>query len=208
MKAVQNYFDKNHNFFLKFGGLFCFTFLIVVVPSMQYVSMKNEISKQREVNQELVAHISEMDEQMKTYKVAYAKQQAVQKEVQCLARNIYFEAGTEPKAGKIAVAEVTMNRVKKGYAGTVCDVVNQKNNGICQFSWVCSPKRTINSMKNWLESKSIAENILISKKKYGIIGNATHFHADYVEPSWANSKRYVSQIGRHIFYSERINDGK
>ena len=208
MKAVQNYIDKNHDLLLRFGGLICLSFLILFVPMHTLVTMQRNLDEHVAKEQALKAEIADLTEQMGVYKVAYAKQQAVQKEVQCLTQNIYYEAGSEPNAGKIAVAEVTMNRVKSGYAKTVCGVVTQKSNGICQFSWVCSPKKAINSMKNWVESKKIAENILISKKKYGIIGNATHFHADYVDPSWADSKKYVSQIGRHVFYSERLKDGK
>lgn len=208
MKAVQNYIDKHHDLLLRFGGLICLSFLILFVPMHTLVTMQRNLDEHVAKEQALKAEIADLTEQMGVYKVAYAKQQAVQKEVQCLTQNIYYEAGSEPNAGKIAVAEVTMNRVKSGYAKTVCGVVTQKNNGICQFSWVCSPKKAINSMKNWVESKKIAENILISKKKYGIIGNATHFHADYVDPSWADSKKYVSQIGRHVFYSERLKDGK
>jgi spore germination cell wall hydrolase CwlJ-like protein len=203
MTAVQNYIDKHHDLLLRFGGLLSLTFLIVVVPMHTLVTMQKNLDARIASEQALQNQIADLHEQMGVYKVAYAKQQSVQREVQCLAQNIYYEAGTEPSAGKIAVAEVTMNRVKKGYAKTVCGVVTQKSNGTCQFSWVCSPKKAVDSMKNWVESKKIAENILISRKKYGIIGNATYFHADYVDPSWADSKKYVSQIGRHVFYSER-----
>ena len=44
----------------------------------------------------------------------------------CLAQNIYFEARSESQAGMIAVAQVTMNRVKHPrYPNTVCEVVKQ-----------------------------------------------------------------------------------
>ena len=33
-----------------------------------------------------------------------------QRQLSCLARNIYFEAGSEPFEGKVAVAQVTLNR--------------------------------------------------------------------------------------------------
>jgi spore germination cell wall hydrolase CwlJ-like protein len=123
------------------------------------------------------------------------------KEVDCLARNIYFEAGAEPRLGKIAVAEVTMNRVKnKHYPKTVCEVVHQRTRTVCQFSWVCEGKGTIVPNATWRESRKIAESILISKRKYGIIGEAKFFHADYVYPNWADTKEVVAQIGQHIFY--------
>ena len=68
-------------------------------------------------------------------------------EVECLAQNIYFEAAKESFEGKLAVAQVTLNRVNSGkFANNVCGVVKQKDkiNGvmICQFSWFCNQAYT------------------------------------------------------------------
>ena len=202
MKAVQNYIDKNHDAIIRFGGLLSLMFLIVVVPANSYLKMQEKLDMHIANEEALQTEINELNYQMGFYKTAYAKQQSVQKEVQCLARNIYFEAATEPRAGKIAVAEVTMNRVKEGFAKTVCGVVNQKNNGICQFSWVCEPKRSITMVNEWKEAKEIAENILISQKRYSTIHGAMFFHADYVNPTWARTKEFVRKIGRHMFYRD------
>ena len=49
------------------------------------------------------------------------------KDIDCLAKNIYYEAGSEPEEGKVAVAMVTINRVRDGRFGkTVCSVVDQR----------------------------------------------------------------------------------
>lgn len=49
------------------------------------------------------------------------------KDVDCLAKNIYYEAGSEPEEGKVAVAMVTINRVRDGRFGkSVCAVVDQR----------------------------------------------------------------------------------
>jgi spore germination cell wall hydrolase CwlJ-like protein len=49
------------------------------------------------------------------------------KDVECLARNIFYEAGSEPEEGKAAVGIVTINRVKDSRFGrSICDVVNQR----------------------------------------------------------------------------------
>jgi spore germination cell wall hydrolase CwlJ-like protein len=49
------------------------------------------------------------------------------KELACLARNIFFEAGAEPIEGKVAVGVVTLNRVQDGRFGRgVCGVVDQR----------------------------------------------------------------------------------
>jgi spore germination cell wall hydrolase CwlJ-like protein len=49
------------------------------------------------------------------------------KDEDCLARNIYYEAASEPEEGKVAVGLVTINRVKDGrFANSICGVVNQR----------------------------------------------------------------------------------
>jgi spore germination cell wall hydrolase CwlJ-like protein len=49
------------------------------------------------------------------------------KDIDCLAKNIYYEAGSEPEEGKVAVAMVTINRVRDGRFGkSVCSVVDQR----------------------------------------------------------------------------------
>jgi spore germination cell wall hydrolase CwlJ-like protein len=67
-----------------------------------------------------------------------AKQAVIDKQVRCLAENIYYESRGESLEGQIAVAKVTLNRLDEGYARTVCGVVKQRNPNGCQFSWVCN----------------------------------------------------------------------
>jgi spore germination cell wall hydrolase CwlJ-like protein len=163
--------------------------------------MQDKLDAQQTANVLLTSELETLNHKVEFLNLSYEKKQLVLKEVECLARNIYFEAGGEPRNGKIAVAEVTMNRVKsKRYPRTVCGVVYQKTKGTCQFSWVCERGKVVSYNRSWDESIKIAENILISKRNYGIIGNATYFHADYVEPQWAETKEFVKQIGRHLFY--------
>ena len=50
------------------------------------------------------------------------------KQLECLARNIYWESANQPFEGKVGVAQVTMTRVEDGRFGKdVCGVVYQKN---------------------------------------------------------------------------------
>lgn len=212
MKAVEKFFDRNHDHLVKYGGLFALFFFVIFVPIHGYLDTKRQadqaISAQTEYYDALEQQLANLKTELRLaqselgfYKSSYSEQQMLMKEVDCLARNIYFEAGSEPKTGKIAVAEVTMNRVKnRNYPKTVCGVVYQRTRNICQFSWVCEGKGTVIPNPRWRESKKIAENILISKKKYGIIGDAKFFHAHYVYPTWADTKEVVAQIGGHIFY--------
>ena len=78
-------------------------------------------------------------------------------EIECLAHNVYFEASGESFQGKLAVAQVTMNRLNTTKKrNSVCNVVYEKRNKICQFSWVCSKGRKIKSIKAYEESKAAA----------------------------------------------------
>ena len=198
---VENYFDRNHNLFLKFGFLFSVFFFGLFVPHQMITKMSAEIQAHQNANDVLSTQVRDMSLQVEFLNLSYEKQRRIRTEVECLAKNIYFEAGSEPRAGKIAVAEVTMNRVRsKQFPKTVCGVVYQRQGKTCQFSWVCQGKQNIRSNRTWNESYKIAENILILKKRYGIIGSAKYFHADYVEPNWAAEKQIVMQIGQHIFY--------
>lgn len=124
-----------------------------------------------------------------------------QKQVDCLAQNIYHEAGYEPQEGKVAVAMVTLNRLASGnYAGDVCGVVKQKTNGTCQFSWYCAVTGlTIRDYSLYNDIRNLAVNVMMNYDNMNdITGGATYYHADYVNPGWRLPK--TTKIGRHIFY--------
>jgi len=206
LRNVENYFDRNHNLFCRWGGLFFLLFFTLYVPFTMVAKVNadlgSKISAYEQQNTMLSTQVDLMSTEMEFLRLSYEEKQKVMRDVECLARNIYFEAGGEPRLGKIAVAEVTMNRVKsRQYPRTVCGVVHQKVRGTCQFSWVCEGKKSVHRNSSaWKDSVKIAENILISKKEYGIIGNAKHFHAVYVDPEWAERKKIIKIIGQHIFY--------
>ena len=49
------------------------------------------------------------------------------KDVECLARNIFYESGGEPLEGKVAVGIVTINRSQDSrFPSTICGVVHQR----------------------------------------------------------------------------------
>ncbi len=136
-------------------------------------------------------------------------------ELECMSKNIYFEAAIESTAGKLAVAQVTMNRVKSThYPNTVCKVITQglhHSNGFpvrdrCQFSWYCDGKHdepfTRGSM--WKESEKVARYVLSTPDLMDITDGATHYHADYISsPRWANPRRKTVEIDTHIFYNNK-----
>ena len=135
-------------------------------------------------------------------------------ELECMSKNIYFEAAVESTAGKLAVAQVTLNRVKsQQFPDTVCSVVYEgkhNKNGFpirdrCQFSWYCDGKHdTPNKGKMWEESKQIAKYALTNNTKMlDITDGATHYHADYIpNPRWALARQRTLQIDTHIFYNK------
>lgn len=119
------------------------------------------------------------------------------RDLECLAKNIYFEARGESKQGKIAVAQVTLNRVihTAEFNKTICGVVYQKH----QFSWTNLPKQSIRDLEQWEESFHIAQGILHGKIFLENF-DALYYHADYVKPQWRVTRQYISTIGKHIFY--------
>ena len=131
-----------------------------------------------------------------------------EQQLDCLALNIYREAGYEPFEGKVAVAQVTMNRVKSGNFGKdVCGVVYQKNvvmeKVVCQFSWACDQvhkNRPINK-EAYNESYAVAKKVLLEGFKLDVLKDALYYHATYVNPRWPLDK--IGQIGQHIFYRQK-----
>ena len=130
------------------------------------------------------------------------------KQLECLTRNIYWEAAGEPFEGKVAVAQVTMNRVVSGKFGSgVCGVVYQKNvfyeKVVCQFSWYCENNYKVKAIHKpmWRESEEVAKKVLLEGFRLPSLHNALYYHADYVNPGWKLPK--IEKIGRHIFYGER-----
>jgi spore germination cell wall hydrolase CwlJ-like protein len=121
----------------------------------------------------------------------------------CLAQAIYYEARGEQLQGQIAVAEVILNRVaSKSYPNSVCGVVfqNQQVRNACQFSFACDGKSdNPPSGTSWLQSRLLAQ-YQIRDPNLDLTDAATHYHADYVSPSWAGRLHKTVKIGRHVFY--------
>lgn len=130
-----------------------------------------------------------------------------EKELTCLAKNIAYEAPDESYEGKLAVATVTMNRVRsRSFPKTVCGVVYQKNPRGCQFSWTCGPRGKLE--KNiYAESKKIAHDVLTKNVRLVSIKNALYFHNTTVTPSW-DFARPIKKIGNHIFYVVKTNESR
>jgi spore germination cell wall hydrolase CwlJ-like protein len=129
------------------------------------------------------------------------------RELDCLARGIYFEARGESIRGQLAVGRVILNRVKsKAYPDTVCEVVYQNKNrhNRCQFSFACDGKPdTIKERAEWGVILMHAAWLLASDlddRSTRLVRFATHYHADYVSPHWSRVLVLAGRIGHHLFY--------
>jgi spore germination cell wall hydrolase CwlJ-like protein len=139
------------------------------------------------------------------------------KQLKCLAENIYHEAGNENANGKAAVARVVMNRVNYGFASTPCNVVYQVTTitkidedtldsyrvRMCQFSWVCEGKQKPNtSDPKYVQALDIAYQVLAYDAYQDVLPRtALFFHNLTVDPFWPYKQ--VARIGNHIFYSKQ-----
>jgi len=135
--------------------------------------------------------------------VGTANSQSYARSLQCMTQAIYYEAGNEPVEGQRAVAQVILNRVRSPvYPSSVCGVVYQgseRKTG-CQFTFTCDGSLArAPSAHGWARASGVAMAAL-GGYVHAPVGWATHYHADYVVPYWAQSLDKLTTIGRHIFY--------
>ena len=129
------------------------------------------------------------------------------KQIACMARNIYYEAGAEAMPGQAAVARVVMNRVNHGFAETPCKVIYQKTlineNIVCQFSWVCEDKTDPSkSNPKYKRALQVAYEVMVFDMHKNVVPkSALFFHANTIDPLWPYKQ--VARIGNHIFYSKQ-----
>jgi len=139
---------------------------------------------------------------------SYVSVNNVDKTLECLAMNIYKEAAQESFEGKVAVAQVTLNRVNHPkFPKEVCSVVYEKNvimsRVVCQFSWYCDSAyraRPVNKAA-YQESYAVAKKVLLEGFKLDMLDDAIFYHAVYVNPRWPYER--VGVIGNHIFYRSK-----
>lgn len=136
-------------------------------------------------------------------------------DLECLAKNIYFEARNQSLMGQLAVAHVVINRVQDDrYPNTICEVVEQgptyvnwKGNIMqvrnkCQFSWYCDGLSDIpHNNILWEITQETAQQALVIYKNFGDLTNgSTHYHAANVNPYWVSELSKTIHIDDHIFY--------
>jgi len=145
------------------------------------------------------------------FKVAKAQQQktkSIDRQLACLARNVFYEANGEPMAGQMAVAQVTVNRARSGlFPNDLCAVVAQTtivggDTKVCQFSWYCdSDLNKSRVIKPWEPSYIAAKKVFLEGQRVAKIDeNVMWFHEDSVKvnPRWPH--KVATKIGNHVFY--------
>ena len=188
MKANQlsSLAQRYGSYMLKAFGLFAVIYVVCAVTSARFETLR---------------------EQSDGLPSGYISAAQRTRELDCLTRNIYWEAASEPFEGKVGVAQVTLNRVESGkFASSVCAVVYQKNvfyeKIVCQFSWFCESGHTAKTIHKplWNESEEVAKKVLLEGFRLPGLKDALYYHADYVNPGWKKPK--LEKIGHHIFYGE------
>ena len=141
------------------------------------------------------------------------------KQLTCLALNVFWESRAEPVMGKLAVANVTLNRqVNSLYPKDVCGVVYQRSDSVCQFSWTCKSSlskqtRFVTIRRNLAEYNALISAVNVSvyayKTRHDITDGALYFHSTSVKPDWSRHRKIKKtrsgyteggRIGKHIFY--------
>lgn len=119
---------------------------------------------------------------------------------ECLARNVFYEAGVESLEGKLSVVQVTINRWHSGmYGNTVCQAVYAPG----QFSWTADRKKRWYRPKGqlWLDSVEAVKKFTNQGLRVRGIEDSSHYHANWIrKPKWAYEMAVSEQIGQHVFY--------
>lgn len=125
-----------------------------------------------------------------------------QKEVLCVARNIYHESRSESVEGQIAVAQVVVNR-QNSLDKTACEVVYAKH----QFSWTTKKPKV--NLKDPIEREAfedaaaIAVDVMTGKSD-SVVGDAEYFISkDMKKPAWTKALKFVGVVGKHAFYAKK-----
>ncbi len=128
---------------------------------------------------------------------------------QIVASCLVLEAGGEGPEGMQAVLNVILNRAEGSLHRVVPETVKIGAFSCMSSVWKRSEPNyspLIRRAENQSDAYEEAMN-LISLMEEGFLRDntrgATHYHAAYIHPYWADSLRYLTTIGNHIFYVER-----
>ena len=118
------------------------------------------------------------------------------RELECLAVGIYYEAKSESLKGQLAVGHVIANRAESGrFPSSYCGVLFQRS----QFSFIRgkSLPSVPRASQDWQDAVAIAK-IVDQELQPSPMGKALFFHARRVSPGWRLTR--VGTLGNHVFY--------
>jgi len=135
-------------------------------------------------------------------------------EIECLAKNAYFEAQNQSKTAQIAVMQVVINRVEHDKFGdTICNVVQHGPTrtgskgepvpirGRCQFSWYCDGKSDEpRDPELYEEIKTLAYAVASNDIVIDVTEDSLYYHSTRSYPYWRNKFEKTIVIDDHIFY--------
>jgi spore germination cell wall hydrolase CwlJ-like protein len=122
--------------------------------------------------------------------------------LECLTDAVYYEARGESDQGQAAVAQVVLNRVRRGgFPKSVCGVVFQGVDAhTCQFSFACDGAMGYGlEPAAWRRARVIAQRALDGFVMQEV-GDATNFHVARLGQIWGSGLVKVAQVGAHVFY--------
>ena len=129
----------------------------------------------------------------------------------CLAAAAYYEAG-QGEVDERAVIQVVLNRTRHpAFPKTVCGVVfqGQERSTGCQFTFTCdgAMSRRRPSPGAWERARTIAQEALNGRTE-PLVGNATHYHTDWVLPVWSRQMDKIAAVNTHLFLRWRGRQGE
>ena len=127
-----------------------------------------------------------------------------EKELNCLANNISYEARNQSELGQLAVGLVTVTRAKhEKWSKSICGVVHEPK----QFSWTWDGKQNIQRHEDslqYLRALNLASRILYGEfDSVRDMFTADHYHTTKVHPAWANKMERIATIDNHVFYVDQ-----
>lgn len=174
--------------------------VLVTLSGILFLTLYSEVKYQLAEEQKAVAIAPVKIKNQSPYIQKTTSIDYTNRDVECLARNVYFEARSENTVGQYAIAQVTINRVSaKRWGKSVCNVVYAKK----QFSWTVKNKLKTVKLKGkaWENAKLVAKASLEKGIRVKDLDKALFYHADYIStPYWVENKAFIKSIGQHKFY--------
>ena len=141
---------------------------------------------------------------------ASASEIDINKELDVLADNVYFEARGEGIAGWEMVTRVTLNRVASSqFPDTISKVVHQKKGNVCQFSWYCDKNvqariQKARKTKIWKDIREFVEGEYYEGSNDGKKGDVLFYHHKRLSQKKLGLIKKVNHyatVGQHKFYT-------